>query len=207
VFYGCSAYHRKGRSICHQDWSAPVDSTNAAVLDVVRRIVSNPAVIDAAIANVTADVLQDGQSGEAGVVEAELQKIETEVANLVGAIAAGGEMSSLVSALQHAEERKGTLARKVREASRPESSHDPIEVRETISGLVTQALAFLGDSSGGAQRVLREMVRERLSATAREEDGKLFIRIEGVCSIAPLLAGNLPQNLASPTGFEPVFWP
>jgi hypothetical protein len=35
-------------------------------------------------------------------------------------------------------------------------------------------------------------------------------RFEGVGTLAPVLAGilpHVPHNLASPTGFEPVFWP
>jgi hypothetical protein len=56
--------------------------------------------------------------------------------------------------------------------------------------------------------VLRELLPDRLTFTPTERDGTRMYAYSGRFTIGGLFEGVIrAQTLASPTGFEPVFWP
>jgi hypothetical protein len=58
---------------------------------------------------------------------------------------------------------------------------------------------------------LREGFRQLLTTPIRftpvVERGYRAIKVEGRIGLSEVFAGTLATNMASPTGFEPVFWP
>jgi hypothetical protein len=57
------------------------------------------------------------------------------------------------------------------------------------------------------QQLLRRLIVGRLVVTPEADAEGRFYRFKGQGTLSRLLAGMGPQNVASPTGFEPVFWP
>jgi hypothetical protein len=64
---------------------------------------------------------------------------------------------------------------------------------------------FTGDVAQ-ARQGFRQLLTTPILLTPFEEDGRRGIRFEGRIGADALLAGEVTK-LASPTGFEPVFWP
>ena len=49
MFYGCSAYHRKGKHVCDNALTMPADILEDAVLQAVEAVVLDPSVVQAAV--------------------------------------------------------------------------------------------------------------------------------------------------------------
>jgi hypothetical protein len=66
-----------------------------------------------------------------------------------------------------------------------------------------------------ARQILQKVLRDRLTFTPEERDRQRGDRFTAEGSIFPLLVGMVPefancplsQTVASPSGFEPEFWP
>ena len=84
-----------------------------------------------------------------------------------------------------------------------------INVRSVLGELqarLNEWRELLRDQTPNARGLLEQLIVGRLNLDPSEG----FYRFQGQGTLVPLLTGvmlPLPQSVASPTGFEPVFWP
>jgi hypothetical protein len=123
------------------------------------------------------------------------------VRRLTAAIAAGGELSSLIAALQTYEQQRRELEARLAVLQAPAPVFDPIEVRQQLQDYLVDWKGLLRANLQQGQQVLRRLIKGRLVFTPDEAG---YYTFTGVGTVKPLLAGAV-RNLASPTGFEPVF--
>ena len=76
-------------------------------------------------------------------------------------------------------------------------------MREKLNAYLRDWQKLLRGHVYQAQQVLRRLVKGRLTFTPTSNGTYKFC---GVGTVQPVLA-RVVQNMASPTGFEPVFWP
>src|SRR5262249_2198150 len=118
----------------------------------------------------------------------------------------GGALEPLLAALKGRQNRQTELAALV-------NQREAIDIRRFDRATIEKAVReraqrwreLLTKSIDDGRRVLREVLTGPLRFTP---EGRTY-RFEGEASVGRLLAGvaGLPTVLASPTGFEPVFWP
>jgi Recombinase zinc beta ribbon domain len=108
VFYGCPAYHRKGRSVCTNSLTVPMEIADEAVLSALETGLLHPSVIKTAVER-TVDRLCKGSPTNAAGTRRELRKVDRELETLTTAVAAGGDVPALVSALCDREARRRAL--------------------------------------------------------------------------------------------------
>lgn len=129
--YVCAAARRKGRAVCASTLHLPMGETESAILDCVELELLDPAVftpvLEHALSQVANRKTPDAQ------LRAERAAIERELTNLAIAVAAGGDVPTLVAELKVREARKRELDRAL---SRPALS---------LSGLRASLEAILGD--------------------------------------------------------------
>ena len=77
------------------------------------------------------------------------------------------------------------------------------EVRRRL----TEWQGILGEESTQARQMLRSLLRGRLAFNPDLEQNACEFVGEGDLSVIFRGLIDLPKALASPTGFEPVFWP
>ena len=85
----------------------------------------------------------------------------------------------------------------------------------TAKNLERQVLGKLADwrtmlrqEAPDARQVLRQLITERVTCEPTERDGQRLYAYRGRVWFGGLFEGTIsPLALASPTGFEPVFWP
>jgi hypothetical protein len=97
-FYACTSYHRRGRSVCHNHLEAPMLMADDAVLDAVEQYVLNEAVVERAIRTAAAEIVNGGggrQDRDRRDRDRKVTAVEQEIARLVDAVSAGGDVPAL----------------------------------------------------------------------------------------------------------------
>jgi site-specific DNA recombinase len=211
-FYACSSYHLRGRSVCTNNLEIPMERLNAAVLEAVGTQVLTADlfedVIDAAISKLAPAVaLLDS---ERVALEASVERLTAEGDRLTRAIATGGSLAPLVSALAENQAQLEACQRKLLTAGRQAQSSLADE-----ASLRSRLAAVLADWRGLLQRQIplaRQILKKLLVGSVRclpsgEGDGRYYAFSTEATATKILAAVSHPIMVASPTGFEPVFWP
>jgi hypothetical protein len=100
--YGCSSYHQRGTAVCENGLVEAMEKVDRAVLAAFERQLLSPSMVDdivgAALAKAkpTSTALHHDRASLAQG----LRRIEAEIRNLTAAVAAGGDLASLVGALK-----------------------------------------------------------------------------------------------------------
>jgi hypothetical protein len=186
------------------------------ILDLVETTLLHPAVLELAVTK-TIDRLRgrgrEVESRRADIVAA-IAETDRELLNLTSAIAAGGgnNLGSIVQAISEREARKAVLARELRAIGEQTAPvrFDVSRVKARISSALTNWQTTIRKHVPQARSMLRILLRGRITVTPETRDGVAGFRFRGEGTILTVLAGwfpDFPQGVASPTGFEPVFWP
>ena len=181
----CSVARRKGPLACANRLPAPMEATDAAVLDAIEHTLLDPAVVERALAHAEAAIALDRSADQQDHLRRELADVEKASARSTAAIAAGGELTALVAALRTQEDRRTDLERGVsrRSRSRPRSLDLPI-VRRQLRAYIDDWRNVLRGQVGQAQQILRRLVKGRLTFTPK--DGG-FYEFSGVGTVRPVL--------------------
>ncbi len=205
-FYACSSYWKRGTSVCGNGLVMGVDRIDQAVLAKLAGDVLQPEFVMAVVDGLVEAYAPERAATEIARLQDECDQLTREIGNLTHAIAAGGRLESLLSELKEREVRRGAVVATI--ALRKRSTVDGFN-RRRAERLADRYLrrwrGLLNKHVGDARQALREVLEGPLRFTP---DGKTY-RFEGQVSFAQMFAGlvDLPPLLASPTGFEPVFWP
>jgi site-specific DNA recombinase len=202
-FYGCSSYHRRGTSVCTNCLTMPMETADDAVLTVLENGLLDQRVLDAAVRR-TADRLSRRGNATASV-RRELARVDSELANLSAAIAAGGDLPALVDALRARDTERRLLAARLAEYTTA-ARFVPGAVMADLQERLTDWRSLLRDETPKARVLVKQLLVGRIDM----EPGEGLYRFRGKGTLEPLLSGIVPlvpQCGSSPTGFEPVFWP
>ena len=133
-----------------------------------------------------------------------------EIENLTRALAAGGDLPSLIAALQQAEQRRRALEVAIDAARREQlfTAADARALQSKVLAKVDEWRTAMRQEAREARAVLRQLLVERVTLERAEHDGRRCYRYRGKFTTGGIFEGLLrPQMVTSPTGFEPVFWP
>lgn len=203
VFYGCAAFHRRGRSICANSLTVPMAQADDAVLSTLEESLLHPRVIDEAVKRAVAR-LTTAPSEDRGQLGADIARLDDELARLAEAIAAGGDAPALLAALRTRQAERGRLI--VRLPSPQERLDlDPSAVTADLRERLSEWRSVLHEHPAQARGLLKQLIVGRLTMTPHREGG--FYEFRGTGTLLPLITGVVPQSVASLTGFEPVLPP
>jgi site-specific DNA recombinase len=211
AFYGCTSNHLKGARACRNSSVIPMAAADDAILGMVLETLFDDAFVADVIRAVHDDLIPAAARGADRLthVEMALKTLDAEIAKLTAAIAATGHSEALLTGLQDREQRRGALR------------HEQMALATTTRGdtvdtslLDDQIKARLEDWRGTLQRqtpqarqMLRKVLQGPIKGTPQADPGVWELSLTG--SLDKVLAGVMPRasSVASPTGFEPVFWP
>jgi site-specific DNA recombinase len=204
LFYGCSAYQRKGKSVCPNAVTIRADVLEGTVLRAVADDVLSPRIIEEAIRQAAAMWTADNPANDPARHQAELAKIEQELVNLTNALAEGMDFASVRAGIAERTAKKAEVTARLRESSGRTSDLTVLDrhLPQTIDSwrmLLRESVDVVDTAA-----ILKKLIKGKLQCErAFDGAGKGYYIITGEGT----LRGALPHNLASPTGFEPVFWP
>ena len=211
-FYACSAFHHRGKTICANGLDAPMHAADDAILGEIEGYVLHPDVVDRALA-LALDELRPKAGrveDERGRLRAEIRKVERELDRLTTALATGGDLSSVVRAIQSRERVYAGLTARLRSLGRVRDftvAADAAQVERRLRARLSDWRGLLRGDVREARQILRALLQDqdKIEFTPVEQGGQRLYRYRGIFNVGALMAGVIdPQAWASPTGFEPV---
>ncbi len=195
--YVCSAARRKGRAVCASEVHLPAAETERRILDAVER-----QLLDANLFGDVLDVAVERLTREAperGALSTERERLDRELCNLGLAVANGGDVPTIVAEIRKRETRKAEIDRVL---TRPVVDRDGL--RRALEAKLEEWKRLLRSRPTHGQTVLRHLLDGPITIGAPKGDSVTW---EAQPDPWGVLGGILSTKLASPTGFEPVFWP
>ncbi len=202
VFYGCSAYHRKGKHVCDNALTIPADALEDAVLQAVEDIVLDPSVVQAAVDEATERIVSAG--GDHGQVKLrdDISQLDIELTRLADAVAMGGDSITLTSEIQKREARREEL-----HAALQASTHHAVTasrsrpgIRRDLEKRIRDWRRLLRRRTAQGRQILHSLIDGRLLLTPHPDESPGCYVFEGTGTLVGLLAGIVPHKWASPTG-------
>jgi site-specific DNA recombinase len=203
-FYACTAFHRKGQSICGNNSQVVMAEADAEVLQAVQDELLDPVVVTYALRVAVAELTStpEGVSDRIAALRARVQVLDGEIDRFTAAIGVGGELTSLVNALKQREQDRRRVVDEVTQLETVEKA-GPVSVDALEQDLVARVEEWRAMAARNvtiARQLLRKLLRGRVVLTPRE-DGTC--ELSGQADYGKLFSGiPLATALASPTGTE-----
>ncbi len=200
-FYGCAAYHDRGRTVCTNRAEVPMADADGSVLEAVLDDLLTPEMLTEAMAEAVELIAQDDSGARAESLTREIARTDRERQRLVDAIAAGGELSGLLQAL-HARERQAEALRTERAALNAQRAQtvDVEELRDELWRVIAEWRATLAAAPEEARPLLSQLLTGRVTFTPLPSRRW---RMTGSGTLAGLFARELspifPVGMASPS--------
>ena len=208
-FYACSSFHHRGRAVCANSLEMRLADADESVLTALEQYLLDPDVLEEAMArslkaDAAAEPNTDARRAE---LRRALDQVKTELDRLTEAILAGGEAATLVQAMKDRERRQDVVQRELTALERPRSRPaDAHALKAQLRERLAEWRGLLRKHVPVARQMVRKLIEDRIVFTPRPETRSYRFTIPG--DVSRFFCGLVcPQGVASPTGFEPVFWP
>lgn len=199
AYYACTTHHLRGPRICANGLGMTMSAADAAVLDVLEADILDPRVITLAI-----ETTVHGYSSRPSDIadqradlEPRLRRLEAEIANLTDAVRLGGNLATLVAALQDAEQRRADLRARSEHLdglARALPRLDPRVLAEHLEKLLLNWQGLLRAEPAKARQMLRKLLNGRLIFDPHNSPEAPYYQFKGEASYGRLLAGVVVQK-------------
>ncbi len=211
-FYSCSSFYRRGPQVCPNRYEIPMQAADQVVLAALLDEVLTPdrlaGLMDRLLARAKAE--QDHPDTSRQALERQLADIETALGRLTAAVAAGGDVPALVTAIKAQDDQRRAVQRRLETLTRPVVTFDrALEGR--LQAAVGEWRDVLGRQVSQARQIVTKLLAGRLTFTPEARDGRRGFRFQATGSVAKLIAGLVPgefqslRAVASPTGTA-IMW-
>jgi hypothetical protein len=188
-----------------------MERADAAVLETIGGQVVDPDIVRDVVAGVWEAFTSKHDPAELAALDRELTSVSAECARLVQAIATGGDLPVLLDALRGRQARQRTLQTTIdRVQARQIVPPDRRRVEALVRARLKNWRALLTSHVQAGRNLLREILIAPIQFTPVQQRSRRGYAFRGEVSLQALLAGAVEidsMTMASPTGFEPVFWP
>jgi site-specific DNA recombinase len=201
AFYGCSAHHLRGTSVCANRLELPMVETNEALLAALEEDLLHPDAIALglreAVDTITAPSSADGTE-RCAAIRREIATTDGQLAILKAALLQGGPIATLVDEMKAQERRKAALTAELQQRERPVEAVDVHALEAELLRYVAEWRAVLRQHVTIARQMLRKLVVGRVCFTPKGETAEMVapLSLDGMLATATLL----PKAVVAPTG-------
>ena len=205
-FYGCLTNWKRGPTICRNDLILPISRVDDAVLKAIAGDVLRPAVVSAIIDGFLDQLLLANVETRVDDLHRELRILDTKIQRLTAAVEQGAAaLPSIIARLAERQQEREALVAAIGSAQTMQQiCVDRAGIEATVQRAVADWRGLLGGSVADGRQLLREVLEAPLRFTP---EGKTYRFTAPVATGTLIASAVLPTKVASPTGFEPVFWP
>jgi hypothetical protein len=206
--YVCATYWNRGSTVCGNGLMAEMPGTDHAVRDFLRTEVLRPHIVGRALELAVQTLMErDSRPGSrVESIQAELSRIERELANLAETVARNGAVPAVLEALHRREEdRRRHTAELTRLDHRPERPFSPrlTNVRARLRRYLREWDSLLAEDSARARTVLDIALTDRIRFKPDPARRRYQLTIPVafnrlIIAIAPGLGEGLQELMASP---------
>jgi site-specific DNA recombinase len=207
-FLACSSYHFRGTSVCANSMEMRLEDADNAVLRALERELLDPEIIEKAMRRAL-DAARPEQSIESrrSALSKTIDQVTVELDRLTAAIVGGGDASTIVQAIRDRERRLDALKRELADLAKLKvASIERGQQQQILRSKLTEWRGLLREHAPRARQMLRKLIEGRIVFTPDQKGVRYSFTFKG--TMANVFNGLVdPFAVASPTGFEPVFWP
>ena len=211
-FYCCTSNRLRGKTVCANTIWLPMEVLDQRILEAICEDLLQPEVAVESVRKAFSQLCPSEASltAKRRALDAELAVAEAEIANLTVAVAKGGQLDSLLTALHEREQNRERL--RAERASRQQAAQltqlDGAVLRRTLlarSQDWEHLRAQLAGHATIARQLLRKLLLGRIRLTPKKVGNGWACEYTGQATLGRVLAGFLSaKGMVSPTGFEPV---
>jgi site-specific DNA recombinase len=209
-FYGCTAHHHRGPSVCRNDVELPMVETDEALLTTVEAQLLHPEVVQQAIREAVAHLSAAAATApaRAEALREELASVMAKLDRLTQAVVLGGDLPTLVAEMKALESRRAYLEAEVQSLEQVGglSAIDLHTLQPELLMRLEDWRALFRRHVLEARQMLARVLSGRVVFTPRATGAEWEVEYAAECSLGKLVNGVLgPKAVVAPTGFEPVF--
>ena len=211
LFYACTSHWKRGAVVCRNGLVGRMDTIDAEVLATLEMDILRPSVVERAIRLALDALRPERQHKKHERLVRQVEQARAECDRLADAIQRGGPIDVLIDRLSAAQARRLELEA---ELTAQRTIVAPIvagDLERRLRNKLADWRGLLTRNVETGREVLRALLVGPLRFTPIVEARRRAYAFEGAIALQKLVAGviELPTltRVASPTGFEPVFWP
>ena len=186
LYYACWTNRGRGATVCTNRRMVPMERLHDMVITVFQQDILTPARLEQVIQDL-ARGHEHGSARAAAVrraLEADLRRVEGRIANLTEAVAAGGEVKSLIAAIKAAEREQQDIRARLEHADglqKATAAWDVSAYREKVMALLEDWQGALEAAPQIARQILRKLLISDIIVTpCQNAAGRWFkFRAEG----------------------------
>jgi len=219
MYYECMTHRQKGVTVCPNKLQVKQADADALILWMLEERILNPAVFRALVQGRLAQLRPDPavHAAERAHLRQSLSQLQIQIANLTQAIAQGGDLPGLLSALKAVEAQRahGETALTQLDQVAQLAQLDLPQLESQVKDQVQRWRSALRQSPDAARSVARKLLTGRLTFTPGRDAAGPFYRVTGQGKLDGLVLPALnprgysftqsATGVVAPTGFEPVF--
>jgi site-specific DNA recombinase len=211
--YICSSYWNRGRSVCANGLTSEMPLADGAIRQLLRKeILGRTAVVERALERAVEILRVDHTNQPRQALERQLAGVETELANLAETAARGGAVPIILEKLTDRDSARRRLTSELAALQRVDRPLGSVTaLRRQLRARLGQWDELLGGNIAAARPLLSDVLADRIAfhPKPKTRQYELVVRVAFdriLTAVVPELR-DLQDRVASPTGFEPVFWP
>jgi site-specific DNA recombinase len=203
-FYECLTHRQRGASVCSNAYQIRAALVEQRILSLFDSTLLSPQValpaVELALKKLRPSATQ--QASKRKALEAQRRTLENDRSNLTAAIARGGDLDSLVTALKTAESQYTMITSQLTQLDAVDAltQVDTAALRQKVEAFGKQWGGLAQRDPRQARQILRKLLADRLVFAPTLKDGAPAYHITGEGRLGPLLAGALPAHQPSAPG-------
>lgn len=198
--YCCVVHYQRGPETCPERLLLPVPDVDRAILTALEQDVMQPAIITKALEKALQQ-LQTDRENPADRKEAllkELRGLETELNRFTQAIAAGGTLPTIMSAVQERETRRVKVQAELALLDgTPIGQFDAGQVEHELRGYLKDWSSLTSRHPAQTRQILRKLLPSRIRLS---HDAQGVYRFEGTAAVGRMLSGMLGNQEGKKVG-------
>ena len=166
--YTCASYHHRGKAVCGNAQEVGRHALEDLVLEVIRQDALQPDLVRDAVAEAIRRFEEQGPLHPAAApCHARLHEVDTQLERLTAAVAAGGELRSLLARMEALESEREQLARSVARVQKQTATirFDRPQLERELLARVEDWRGLLGRQVQITRQILGELLTGRISCT------------------------------------------
>jgi hypothetical protein len=206
-FYACAGHHQRGPTVCDNARVLPMTDGNEILVETLLDDLLDESMLIEATAAAFERLNGDDTSERLRRLELPLAKVERECHRLVTAIAAGGQLTGLLDALQ-ARERERTRLQAERAAVCTPASFTPRDAERVRGELLSLAASWrhvLADDPTHARPIVSALLKGRVTITPTRAQARMWT-LSGEGTLVGLFERVVSELSRGGTSLVPAGW-
>lgn len=202
--YACTTHYQRGPEACSEPMLLPMELLDRAILATLEQDVLQPSILAQAVGKAVAQLQthDDDPDTRREALQKELGHVEAELARLATAIAAGGSMSTLLSAVHDREERRSRLLAELAGLDGIPFTHvDAATMEQELRSYLVDWPALAQWHPAQTRQMLRKLLPSRIRVWREVSGTEKRYHFEGQAAVGRFFGGLVKvKSIGVPNG-------